>query len=309
MGSGKLPLVTGAEIAAASAAAKAAKVALGDDDSITKELAAAAKSTPGFQAAAELRGRRLAAKQQAVLNLFRPLYRLLGVSRDYFDGKFPEDFAEKVADIPEESLTAPRASVAMPAMQGLGWSLDEPNLKEMYLNLLATAADARRSKDAHPSFAEIIKQLSPEEARLLSALFPELSPGGTPIVRALTYVDKGDKSKGFVSGQKHIMALVDTETRKTAEEPMVAVWIDNWVRLGLVEVDYNTFRVGEEAYNWAEERPEIIRLRASVDRETSEVEVGKGLISITSFGARFRDAVTASGPGASRQAAAVEETG
>ena len=67
----------------------------------------------------------------------------------------------KVAEIPEENVITPSPIVAMP---------EESDLKEMYLNLLATASDNRCADQAHPAFAEIIKQLAPEEAKALSSL-------------------------------------------------------------------------------------------------------------------------------------------
>ena len=53
-------------------------------------------------------------------------------------------------------------------MEALGDSLEEPNLKEMYLNLLAASSTATRSRDVHPSFVDTIRQLDSDEAGLLS---------------------------------------------------------------------------------------------------------------------------------------------
>jgi Abortive infection alpha len=75
----------------------------------------------------------------------------------------------KVADIPDENLITPPASIAVPALQGLSYTFEEPNLKEMYLNLLATASDDRQADQAHPAFAEIIKQLTPNETLVLNS--------------------------------------------------------------------------------------------------------------------------------------------
>ncbi len=93
---------------------------------------------------------------------------------DYFDGdEFAEDMAQKTAHLGEDDIVEPKANVAAQAMQGLGFSLDEPDLKEMYLNLLATASTKGRDHQAHPAFAEIIRQLTSEEA---SALVPIPEP-------------------------------------------------------------------------------------------------------------------------------------
>jgi hypothetical protein len=280
-------MITGEGIAAG--AAMAAKNALGEDAVTRAALVEASKDTSGFARAAELRGRKMAAREQAVLNLFRPLYRLLGVSRDYFDGEFSEDLARKLADVPEQALVAPRTPVVMPAMQGLAWSLDEPDLKEMYLNLLAAAADGRRS-DAHPAFAEIIRQLSPREAPLLNQVLIRLATD-TGVGLALVSLRHRTKGKsGFREGIRHIGDITKGAGGEPVENEQLPLWIDNWVRLRLVEARYDEFVTDEGEYAFAETRPEVLRARAALD-EGDELEIVRGLLKRTDFGNRFQAAV------------------
>ena len=93
----------------------------------------------------------------------------MGVSKEYFEDTFPQEMGAEIAGVPDENLVTPPASVAVPALQGLSYTFEEPTFKEMYLNLLATASDDRRAEHAHPAFAEIIKQLAPSEAKLLNS--------------------------------------------------------------------------------------------------------------------------------------------
>jgi hypothetical protein len=170
-------MVSGAELPAAKALAGVAKEALNDADE-KQQLLELAKDSPTMQLAAETLARRIAVKQAIILKLYRPLAAVLGVSRAYFDDEFATDLADHVSEIPDEHLTTPPPSIALPAMQGLAFSLEEPDLKEMYLKLLAAASDDRRPYDAHPSFAQIIRELSSDEAKLLQWC---LSRGQHPI--------------------------------------------------------------------------------------------------------------------------------
>lgn len=102
-------------------------------------------------------------------------------SWEYFNTQFSDDMAERLADVPEEEIVSPRSSVAGPAMLGLGFALEEPQLKAMYLNLLAAASDSRVQETAHPSFAEVIKQLSAAEAESLAGVLQ--SPLHLPIIQ------------------------------------------------------------------------------------------------------------------------------
>ena len=67
-------------------------------------------------------------------------------ARIYFTERFPADMAQKAASIPPEAVVEPKASVAGPALQGLAFCHEEEDLKEMYLNLLASAMDDRVAK-------------------------------------------------------------------------------------------------------------------------------------------------------------------
>ena len=57
-------------------------------------------------------------------------------ARQYFSERFAQDLGEKASAIPVDQIVEPKASIAGPALQGLAFSYDEPDLKEMYLNLL-----------------------------------------------------------------------------------------------------------------------------------------------------------------------------
>ena len=73
----------------------------------------------------------------------------------------------------------------------------------------------------------------------------------------------------------------------TTTAPMV----DNWVRLGLIEVSYDKWLTAATAYEWAENHPEVAILRKIFDREAPHIDIQRGLISPTSFGIKFGAAV------------------
>jgi len=281
--------MTGGEIVpVAKVAASAVTKAVDDKDDKTalQELAA---ESPNMKAAAESYARRVAIKQAVLLRVYQPLAHFLGVSRDYFDTEFHEDMAKKLAEIPEEYLATPSPSVAIPAMQGLSYSLEEPNLKEMYLNLLATATDDRMKENAHPSFADIIKQLSPREASLL---LDTLRSSLLPVVRLMRTVEA---RVGGVLMVNYLLPLAATNTGELAEEPSLPVWIDNWIRLGLIEVDYGRYLADEDRYAWVEGRPEFVRLEQDDQRGKDGIDVGRGSLRATDFGTRFLAAVSYDG--------------
>jgi hypothetical protein len=119
------PAVTGGAIVGTAAAA--AKKALGESPKTKALLVEIAKdsNSPAIRADAESLARRIAAKQALLLKVYKPLGKWLGLGSEYFETQLALDMADCIADIPDEQLTTPPLSVAVPAMIGLSYSLDE----------------------------------------------------------------------------------------------------------------------------------------------------------------------------------------
>lgn len=82
--------------------------------------------------------------------------------------EFKSTLDNKVADIPTENLTEPQLSILGPALEAAKYYYEEAELREMFANLVAGSMDSRVCGKIHPCFVEIIKQLSPNDAKLLS---------------------------------------------------------------------------------------------------------------------------------------------
>lgn len=254
---------------------------LSEDPKVSQQLAKMAEDSPSMKAAAEAYARRVEVKQAILLKVYRPLARWLGASKSYFEHQFAEDMLSRVAEIPAENMRTPRPSVAVPAMIGLGYSYDEPDLRDMYLNLLATASDDRRDEDAHPSFPEIIRQLSGSEAR---TLLPVLTSNILPIV-VLHRTAPG--VEGYQIIRNNVVNLVDLAPELAGNDDLASMWVDNWVRLGLVIVDYTRYLTRPSAYDWVDGSPVVRLLRD----EGTPVNFDRGSLRATDFGLRFAAAV------------------
>lgn len=73
----------------------------------------------------------------------------------------------------EGKVIEPAAEHAAPILQWLSITYERPELREMYLNLLASSMDADKVELVHPSYVEIIKQLTPLEIRFLNEFITE----------------------------------------------------------------------------------------------------------------------------------------
>ena len=74
-----------------------------------------------------------------------------------------------------------------------------------------------------------------------------------------------------------------------AEETRVSMWVDNWVRLGVVEVAFDEKVSGNNKYDWVTNRPEYLCLKA--DEKIDCVDFISGVLRPTSLGREFCNAV------------------
>ena len=260
-----------------------------DGVALVGEIIKAAGDNPNVKEAGNNLGQTAVTLTNALNNVLLPLAAInfaCEKARIYFQGKFHQDLGEKVAKIPTEDIVEPKASIAGPTLQGLAFTHEEQSLKDMYLNLLATAMDGRVAT-AHPSFAEIIKQLDGMEAALVRPILQVQSGLALPIVQ-LRLTTAGEN--GYTTVARHFMSVLDDQS-KPIEEPQLPAMIDNWVRLGLVEVDYHQVVTIPDAYDWVEAQPEYIRLREQYENEKVKLAYQKGTIIRTRFGQRFAAAV------------------
>ncbi|MFM0283217.1 DUF4393 domain-containing protein [Paraburkholderia sediminicola] len=253
------------------------------------QLIEIAKGDPQAKEAASNFGKSAVTVTRAINNVLLPLAALnFGVekAKRYFESRFAKDLEEKTAAIPADELVEPKASIAGPALQGLAFTHEEQDLKAMYLSLLSTAMDKRKAGTAHPAFVELIKQIDPDEVAWLRPLLT--NPVKQPIVEIRLHNKDGS---GYMPLRPHYMGFTRGVDRVEVEVPNFTAMLENWVRLGLVEVDYTQFSTAPQAYDWVEEREYVRALRKMHDNDIRSITFQRGIVGRTSFGAQFASAV------------------
>lgn len=257
--------------------------------SLVAEVIKAAGDNPQVKEAAGNLGQTAVTLTKTINNVLVPLAAInfaFDKARAYFSGRFQQDIAEKAQAIPPEHVVEPKASIAGPTLQGLAFTHEEPNLKNMYLNLLATSMDGRSASFAHPAFVEIIKQLDSEDARLVRGALQ--SPIAIPIIQIHRKLKDG---AGYSVLVPHLLNLTNSATGAPVEDPQLPAMIDNWIRLGLVEVAYDKHLTDAAHYSWADQRPEFLRLSQAEQSDEARVEYQKGVMQRTELGKRFAKAI------------------
>lgn len=132
---------------------------------------------------------------------------------------------EKLQNTPAELIESPEPYIAVPALQYTSYCMDNDELRNMYANLLANSMTKVVKDGVHPGFVEIIKQLSPDEAKILKHMKTH------PVEPTITLKYKHAAGGGVAI----IRDFSDIGERVGCEQPQnIAAYFDNMVRLGLI---------------------------------------------------------------------------
>lgn len=149
------------------------------------------------------------------------------MNREYQIKETAKLLEERLKDVPPEQIETPEPHIAIPALQYISYCMDNQELREMYANLLASSMNKVVKNGVHPGYVEIIKQLCPDEAKILRYIAKEekiptisiyycKSSGGN--IRAL----KDFSDVGYLTG---------------CENPQnICKYLSNLLRLGLIEI-------------------------------------------------------------------------
>ena len=145
---------------------------------------------------------------------------------------------EKLKDTPAENIITPPSYVAVPALQSIAYCMDDIQLRDMYAELLAHAMNSETVDNVHPTFVEIIKQMSPFDALVFKKLTKTLVK---PCI-SINYMNKSTKPSYPV---QDIVAFSDLDAF-----PLVPTQIalENLERLRLIEINKGSKYGNAEKY-------------------------------------------------------------
>jgi Abortive infection alpha len=87
-----------------------------------------------------------------------------------FQDRFRQFVNRAVRRVPEERRITPASQIVGPILEGIRYEPDGTLIDELFSELLSRSIDRERVHEAHPSYPIIIRQLSADEARILSRL-------------------------------------------------------------------------------------------------------------------------------------------
>lgn len=189
---------------------------------------------------------------------------------------------EKLKDTPADDIVTPEAYVGVPALQAASYCVDNDELRNMYANLLASSMKKQTKPYVHPSYAQIIQQLSPDEAKLLKKI--------NGMRNHIPVIDLHLKTKGRDGYTVLVECFSPFVFEAGCDNPdHYPRYFDNLARLGLIERPNGIFLVDENVYEEIMSHPFIQQTRESYESngDLYSIEKEKGCIHLTAFGKGF----------------------
>ena len=200
--------------------------------------------------------------------------------------KIGEAITEKTKDIPDDQLVPPEPYVAIPAIQSMSYCMDSDELRDMYANLLASSMCKIKKSGVMPAFVDIIKQLCPDEAKILKFVY---NSGHSRYIPAVTVKLSKEGEFSFISLLIN-HSLVGKEAG--CEFPSnTTAYLDNLTRLGLITSPPGAYLIAEGFYSSLEECEEVKKCmkipQAFRDGGYNKAKIEKSCYRMTSFGKCF----------------------
>ncbi|MCX6601803.1 MAG: DUF4393 domain-containing protein [bacterium] len=230
-----------------------------------------------FQPSAQTIGGEL---QKAVHAGLMPL-RLLVWGAEELEAYLTRRLAEKLEGVPIERIKTPDPIVAGPAIEALRFAGGNEVLREMFATLLATSMDSVTATSAHPGFVEILKNLVPDEAKIVHFLAKDVAIAH-PVVDLLGMLPRRTEYCLYVRN----FSLLGSKADCVLPDATPA-YLDNLVRLGLVEIP-ETEIVESGIYTPLENSPDLADYIETIEKtDGRKHSFQRKCIGLTNLGREF----------------------
>lgn len=238
----------------------------------------------GLHPAVQEIGKTLALLPQAVNAALAPL-QIWIVNKEYNVEETKKLLEQKLSRVGiDKKIVTPEAYVAVPAMQAISYSMNSEELRELYANLLARSMVDTEKDKVHPAFVEIIKQMTPDEAKLIKFI-TATGMKDFPLIEINRVINN---QGAYLIDIRNFTSIAEGVCSNSSYTD-IAGYLDNLCRLKIVEIPQG-IRIAEDyIYEPLTNNTFIINLMNEKLPEGQHREIVKRKFEITAFGQAFID--------------------
>ena len=196
---------------------------------------------------------------------------------------------QKAEAIPEERLTEPEPYVIVPAIQQLAYSYSSDELRELYANLIVSSMDKEKKDQVHPAFVDILKKLTPDEAKILQHF------------KGCIRLEYAELNGYFMRGEEGASGRLGKRTTLLCDEISFSIpeneiaYLENLISLGILKDCSGSSMITKDVYERIEEKIGLEKFRQKCITPTAfyAIESDRSYYELTEFGRNFIKTVVA----------------
>lgn len=220
---------------------------------------------------------------EGVGNLFWLAFTPVLLARNYLEPrieKFKTEIATEISKVPKEQLTEPPLNIVGPALEASKYYIEDEDLRLMFAKLIAASMDTTKQSLAHPSFVEIIKQMSAFDAQNFKFLSEHISSDKV-------HFGVGRIDQVFENGAKALYHnFIPFPEMRLVNATQYASSLGNLIRLELINLNFDVSYTDSGAYLSLINHP-LYKYYEGV-YTTEKIKLTKGIWDISAFGQSFK---------------------
>lgn len=194
--------------------------------------------------------------------------------------KYHQELFQSIEQIPEEKRIEPSFQITAQALENSKYCVTSETLRSMFVKLISGTMHADQEPLTHPSFPEMIKQMSENDAHLLMELKRKSS--SLPIAE---FREKFNPDGSFIARYTNLY-ISDIFNIPLHE---CSVSLSSLERMGLVNITYMEHIDNTNLYSPFYKTPTYASLSREIEsfNRDSCIDLKKGMCSITPLGNQF----------------------
>ncbi len=168
------------------------------------------------------------------------------IKREIYLIEYKEEIEEAIRRRKEENLIEPQIRIVGPAIEASKFYIEDKDFRKMFAELIASSCDEETEQLVHPSFPEMIKQLSSMDAKLLQLFVQKKT---LPCVKFFS-----ENSDNTVTPYRHLVIDLSecSHSFNQNDELCFTQSIDNLIRLGILRLNSEIIELSYDYANFKE---------------------------------------------------------
>lgn len=189
---------------------------------------------------------------------------------------YEQELSAAISKIPEDKRIEPSLQITAQALENSKYCIEEKELRDMFTSLISNSMNSSFSKNIHPSFAEIIKQMSVLDAIILKKFKWEFR-GGVPLCDY--HASTPGKTSYMILAKNVFLGLPEINLDNCSTS------ISSLERLGLIQIPSDQYLAPEEIYESFKQHPQFQLFQKEYPNK--EISVKKKAATLTPLGQSF----------------------